>query len=217
MQSPKKRWSAPSTDKGFSLPEVLVAGTITLLLLGLITQFLIPAMRYSAEGNMKVDLQQRAILAINRLVSDLQRTNATGVTLALTSPVTVGIVRIEKIGSDGFPSWDDEMQVYWYDDVRKELHWETYPPTPPSVPVTFTSARPAIITPSDLQSIAIQTGGSEHTLARDVTSFSVEDADPDPGIKGLLRIDLTLEKEIPHTARKATVEMTRFVQLRNAP
>ncbi|MCA9795648.1 MAG: hypothetical protein KC910_27760 [Candidatus Eremiobacteraeota bacterium] len=187
------------------------------MLLGLVTQFLIPAMRYSAEGNMKVDLQQRAILAINRLVADLQRTNATGVTLALTAPVTVGIVRIEKIGADGFPSWDDEMQVYWYDDVRGDLHWETYPPSPPSLPVVFSSARPATITPSDLQSIAIQTSGAEHTLARDVTAFSVQDADPDPGMKGLLRIDLSLEKEIPHTARKATVEMTRFVQLRNAP
>ena len=38
------------SDSGFTITEVLVAGSILLVFLGLITKVLVPAMRYSAYG-----------------------------------------------------------------------------------------------------------------------------------------------------------------------
>lgn len=193
-----------------------MAGTIMLLLMGLLTQFLIPAMRYSAEGQVKVEMQQQAIIAINKMVADLQRTTVGGLSLRTVDPVTMAVVRIDTIDGNGFPSWASEAQVYWYDSGRERLMRETYPPQPPALGTVFLTSKPSTFSSIDLQDIASTDNGAERSLAMNVKRFEVRDADADPGLQALV-LELELEKDIPHTDRKAKVVMSRYVYLRNAP
>jgi hypothetical protein len=49
-----------------------------MLLMTLLIQFLVPTMRASVRGTTRVELQQMAVLAVNKLAADLQNTTAGG-------------------------------------------------------------------------------------------------------------------------------------------
>jgi len=55
-----------------------VAAFLTMLLMTLLIQFLVPTMRASVRGTTRVELQQMAVLAVNKLAADLQNTTAGG-------------------------------------------------------------------------------------------------------------------------------------------
>lgn len=231
---------------GFTLIEVMVAASIMIMLLGLIFWFLVPAMRYSAEGTMKVDMQQEAVLAMGRIVADLQRTTAQGISFSPTtgSPAgtiyALGVVPMESIGPDGKPVWADGssvsngrvegMDVYYLDNTDHHLYEKYYPPKPPSVSpaISFATDSPAAVTSDQLSQIASasQPNGTERSLADHVTEFWIRHAksgatawpwqSESPSITEPIIITITMDQDVPHTQQKAHVELTRRVYLRNA-
>lgn len=202
--------------RGATLVEVMIAGSVALLLLGLLARFLVPAMRYSTEGSIKVELQQQAVIAINQMVSALQDSAAQGVSFTDTAPIALGVVPIEDIDSNGQPVWSDELTVFYHDDTEDRLFKKTYPPTPPALPIAFASDRPPLVTRPQLSQIAGQPNASERSLARDVLEFEVSHQNGKGStIFQPIILRLLLEKEVPHTERRARVELTRRVFLRN--
>ncbi len=200
---------------GFTLVEVMVAGSVALLLLGLLVRFLVPAMRYTAEGNIRVDMQQQALIALNQMTAELQRSAPSGISFRATAPVALGIVAIDDIDGAGRPVWDNQALVYHFDSTSQTLVKETYPPANPDLGKTFLISRPTDFTPNELANLAGTANGSEKTLARGVIGFLVGDSDPTPGLQPPIVLELQLEKEVPHTAKRASVTMTRRVFLRN--
>lgn len=68
--------------QGFTLLEVLVSAFLGALVLYVLITLLIPAMRMSALGTTRVDLDQRATLLEQRLIRSLKSTNRAGVMTA---------------------------------------------------------------------------------------------------------------------------------------
>lgn len=202
----------------FTIIEVLVVASLLLLLFGLVLKVLVPAMRYSAEGNIRVELQQQGILTLNRMVSDLQLTVPQGITFKTSSPAAMAINKMGAL-SGGYPSWQGSVILYHYDDVGGILYWEEDTITPP------TSAQPYRLSPGELTGFISTAGGEERVLARNVTAFELSPqvayqnpippaTQPTPAQP--LTIRIVLQREVPHTPKKARVELVRSVYLRNS-
>ncbi len=204
--------SAFTRRRGFTLPEILIAGGLALLLMGVLIQSLIPAMRYSAEGAVRVELQQAGILALQRMTSDLQKTTAAGVSLK-TGPVdAMAVNTIQTVDSGGVRVWSDEINVYSYDPTRKRIEVETQKVTTP------TTAFPNILTSVQIQSIASSQSGRERLLALNVDEFVISPAASATTTLSAQPLSITLKmgKDLPHTPKRATMELVRSVFLRNS-
>ncbi|MBI3926023.1 MAG: prepilin-type N-terminal cleavage/methylation domain-containing protein [Armatimonadetes bacterium] len=201
--------SRGNSQRGWTLIELLIASTVAMLLLTMVVWFLVPAMRFSIEGTAKVELQESAVMALNKMIADLQLSPASGISIS-TDPPAVAINRIEQIDANGSPQYEDKLRVYWYDSGRQQLTLEEYPPDPPGLGLTFVAGRPTKITSLDLQQIAQQTNNQERFLAGNVQSFSVTQQ------AGVIILVLQMDKEIPHTERRAQVTLSRRIHLRNS-
>lgn len=198
-----------------SVLEVLIASSVLFLAIAMGSQFLAPALRYSSESQIKVELQQQASLALNQVISDLQRTSSGGISIAVpptvNDPSAVGINRIYNIDGTGFPEFENSLQVYWFNPTTGTLTQKKFPPVPPGLTLPFSTAKALKVTTADLLNIAQTVNGSERSLARSVTMFLV---DASAG-NGIFDIRMILKKDVPNTKRKVEVEFTRRIQLRN--
>lgn len=195
----------------------MTAGLL-LLFFGLLLKIIVPAMRYSAEGNIRVELQQQGILAMNRMVADLQLTVPQGVSLKTSVPAGMAINRIGGVGG-GFPTYEGSVVVYHYDDTAQTLTWETDALASP------TTSQPNSVTPTEIQTFVSTTSGDERILARNVTAFELTAQSPyqeavppatQPTPARPMTIRLAFTKDIPHTPKVARVELVRSVYLRNS-
>ncbi|MEW6281481.1 MAG: hypothetical protein AB1758_22920, partial [Candidatus Eremiobacterota bacterium] len=122
--------------RGFSLAEALVACVLTLLILTLIFQVVIPMARGTVRGSQQIELQQVAGLAMNRLSEDLQSAPPSGVTLVPagqpTEPVILAMHGLEGIDATGSQVYSDHLVVYWWRQSDGRLWRKTWPPGQPS-------------------------------------------------------------------------------------
>lgn len=116
-------------DKGraraFTLIELVVAFTLTLLLVGLLFQFLVPALTVSSRTTRRAEVQQQATITMRNLVSELEQTSLFGLSLAddfrtaALHPVTDVTQKSERV-------YADHVIVYQFDPVAESLqrsHW----------------------------------------------------------------------------------------------
>lgn len=199
---------------GFTLAEVLVAGALGLMLMVLLFQFLVPTMRASVRGATRVELQQMAVIALNKISADLQNTAPAGLSLSTTPPVSMGIVRISTVMGDGRQVWEQKMIVYGLQGdrlIRKE-----FPPGAASV--TFSANAPVRVSASTLAGIAAEVSGKEQTIASGVMLFNVATAGTDGNVSDPVTITLGLKernREVGEQGQPAeTFTLTRTVSMK---
>jgi prepilin-type N-terminal cleavage/methylation domain-containing protein len=198
--------------RGLTLVEVLVVLALSALAITILTRALIPALKISVSGASKVDIQQRAVLAVDSIARDLHASAAAGITLPTDGdPMVFAIHRLTAVTPRGSQEWEDSVVVYVWDKTEFTLTRKTWPPSPPSITIPSTT-KPSPPGEEDLATISSTANGTEKIMLRDLKEFELQSAG-DPGVIFPLTIRVKLEKQAP--GEPLTFEFTRAVTLRN--
>jgi hypothetical protein len=206
---------------GFSVLEMLIAASVTVIFFGMVFAFLVPCMKIFALGSVRAQIQQEALRAANRVSGDLEQGVFPGVTLSLpsgdpdTGPMYLGVMRLENVDDRGRQILKQNLVVYSWAGVgspiiRKE--WRAG--LPPSVTLTFNA--PAGVPDATLLQIANEPALQGQILARDVDKFRIDcqniTTDPVPPF-----IITLIISRADNTGRlgKETFTIRRSVDLRN--
>jgi type II secretory pathway pseudopilin PulG len=206
---------------GWTLLEVLIAAGLSFLLLGLIVTFLIPVLRYSGRGALRVELQQQVRVGLQRILEDLQRSTASGVSLLESDgqggPVALGIVRLEELTAEAEQVWETQVVVYCWQPDTGRLIRKTWPPAPPaSLNPGLDPGKPTRLEPAELRLIAEEKNGTEVSVARDIALFEVSHAGSGASLQPPLVLKLVGQATPPGGTEPERFEETRSVSLRNA-
>ena len=186
-------------ERGFSLGEVLIAAGIGLMLLGVLVRILIPALKHSAEGNIRLELQQFAVMAHQQIRAELYRSSAIGVSLGTSALL---IHPQTSMDGTGQPVWSDET-VLFYLDASNQLIRSQLPSR---------SVRPDRYTPTELNNLVNSSPATEKLVARFVRDFTVSSPAPDLP----LEVELVLEKESPQRSTPIQISLTQNFSFRTA-
>lgn len=202
-----------------SLLETLLAGALLTMVMGLVLSFLIPTFRNSSRGGLRVEMQQQASLALEKLVIDLEHGAPASVSI-LPAPLGtdevsgVAVQRMDGFTSSGTQVWETSLVVYYWlpktGTLKREI-WNNG--RQPSLSVTLLDYHPARITRQDLLDIINDGSGPEFNLARGVTRFSVDY--PPPPAQQPYRIQLTLERSPMGQSANEVLALDRALTLRN--
>lgn len=99
--------------KGFTLFEMLVAFTLTVLLFGLLFQFLIPALKISNRVTVRAETQQQATIALRNMVTEIEETSLLGISFADDSSI-VAIHPVDKVTQNNTRVYADHLILYVY-------------------------------------------------------------------------------------------------------
>lgn len=108
------------TARGLTLVELLVGFTLTVLLIGLLFQFLIPALKISRRTTLRAEMQQQATLAMREMTSELEQTTVFGTSISPDSTV-VAVHPIVEVSQNGRRIYADHLVVYVFDEERHEI------------------------------------------------------------------------------------------------
>lgn len=181
-------------EAGFSLLELLVAVALMGMLGTLFVWFLVPSMRISGQQSARAELQQQAVLAVNRVAAVLQTTAAAGVSRRASEPVTVAAVPLVNVDSQGRQQWATNMTLFYWDKPGERLCEKVWEQgwSPPAL--TFDPGRPATATAGQLLAIIDSANGGPRSLARGVKTFSVTGAAGDATLTMPLNVTLELQR-----------------------
>ncbi len=203
--------------RAFTLFEVVVAASLTLILFGMLFSVLAPALHSSGREAVQVELQQIGFLASEKLIKDLERSAPTALVFQIpanpTEPAAVGIQAIRDVSAEGTQLWEDHLVVYSWDRGQGQLIRKVWPPFPPDLLKPLPTNQPTSLTPAELWQIATTPNGTERVLAGNVVDFGVT---PNGTAIQPVRLHLILEAEAPGSERKERFELRRDVLLRQS-
>lgn len=192
--------------RGFTTIEILVAMTISLLLLIVLGAFLVMTLHSAAKGTVRVSMEQDAVFAMQQVVADLEATSANGFSFAPaagnTAPLVFAIVRLNNVLPDGSQQWEPKAIVYTWDQPGGVLARSAV--TPPSGALDET--KPVQFSAADLTTMST----TANPLIHDVTACSVQ-------VSGAtVTVSLTLQRQAATgSGSPQTFQATRTVSLRN--
>lgn len=176
-------------SRGLTLAELLICIFLLIIVMGLSFNFLIPALRLSTLGLLRVGMEEEAMLALNRVGSDLQMTTPNGVTISYSSPCAIAanwfVVNPSRqvVDSTGLIQWEQQFHVSYLDVASGELRNRIWPSTPPGSgdpalpPALATGVNPKKLAPAAVLLPGIVSDRSVCTiLAHDVSQFVIEPA-----------------------------------------
>lgn len=199
-------------NRGFTLVEILVAGTLLLGMLGLISQVIVPVMRASARTSVRVELQALANVSMQKLTTDLNLVAAQGISGPFQAPngsISFALHRNAGFSSDGKPLWSTQMVVYRWDTDAQILYRSLWPP----------SATNTLVSPLEIKRLQetevdrAVADGDTRVLASSVTHFHFEKG-PAGETQLPLAVALKLEK-ISASEVTESVELFRRILPRN--
>ena len=205
--------------RGIGLLETLLAGALLTMVMGLVLSFLIPTFRNSSRGGLRVEMQQQASLAMEKLVIDLEHGAPASVSL-LPAPTGSGEVsgvavqRMDGFTSSGTQLWETQLIVYYWLPKTATLKREVWNNgMKPNLSVTLLDYHPARITRQDLLDLINDGSAPEANVARGVSLFSVDY--PPPPASQPYRIRLTLERSPIGQTAAEVLALDRSITLRN--
>lgn len=195
-----------SSGRGFSLIEIVLVSVLLVLMMTLAFNFLIPALRMSALGMLRISMEQEALTSLSRIASDVQMSVPKGITISYSNPALVASNHY-KMGADGqiadgaaAVNWEKEFHIAYLDTGSRELRsrvWSSNPaggadpPLPPSLDSTLSPKRiPATLLPA-----ICSDAGVCRRLARDVSEFRLEPGGAEKELRQPLKFTLVLIRE----------------------
>lgn len=109
-----------ATRSGTTLVELMVGFTLTVLLFGLMFQFLIPALKISARTTERAETQQQAVLALRNLVREIETTSVLGVSLSADRS-TVVIHPVATVTQHNDRVYADRLVVYRFESEKNQI------------------------------------------------------------------------------------------------
>lgn len=208
MQTPSLGKRRP----GFTLAEILVVSGLAFLLLLLTVQFILPVMRLSMRAQDRTQLQQICYLALTKLRSDFEATNAAAIGLVNQGPgetsTILAMQPVEPQMIDAHPAYKKELVCYYWTPSEGKLWRKVYRPDG----FSFDSKFATRLGLSQLHTLPALTGAQDaRQLANDVSEFSLSSSVAAPNIGNPLKVKLTLKR----VQDNCTLEQT--IVLRNSP
>ncbi len=115
----------------FTLVEVLVAAFLASIILYVVIALLIPAMRISSLGSIRVDLDQRAMLLERHLIRALKSTTRSGVMfLDLENRALLSTHPLEGALSGSRAEWSSSLALFYREDDKISEILLSLPKTP---------------------------------------------------------------------------------------
>lgn len=200
-----------------TLVEVLIAATLAFLLLGLLLDFFITALRRTNDGRIRVDMQQQAVFALNRWEKDIDRTSATAVSLKTVGNPCVSFTRI-----DAGLALEERIISWFYDKDKKILVREVYPPddgvwsgTVP-FPSELSPFTPYLPTAVEQDVLIKETSGVEKIMCSEVENFSITDSSGGGNANVQpLHFELELRRSLSTPGQYANFTIKKRYTLRN--
>ncbi|MBX3172451.1 MAG: hypothetical protein KF760_33915 [Candidatus Eremiobacteraeota bacterium] len=121
--------------RGATVLELLIAMTIMLVVSALLALLLQSTSRAALRTTMRTEMQQQALVAVQRLLTDLRRSCCAGVSIRSgASPLAIAICPMGQEGvlNNGSLLWSDFYQIYSYDAGARTLNYREWPPGSPT-------------------------------------------------------------------------------------
>lgn len=181
--------------RGFTVPEILVAAFLGLVVLGMMAQILVPSMLMFRVQSARSDVQQAPLAVVHCLSRALLNTQVESITV-LSAPTAVCWREVDEDApfdiSSGRPRLRPAFSVLYHEPSTKLVWIKRWPPDPPSLPVTFAGDDPPLLSADRLRSVVGARNGTERVLARNVTALTVAGDDPGASLLVLpLRVSVT--------------------------
>jgi hypothetical protein len=180
--------------------EALVAAGLAVLFLGLMLGVFVPALRYSARGQAKLELQQRSILMLSKLSQALQPARFEALSFG------VGFVAVHSqqgVDSGGHPVWAPEVRFFSFDQSTRAFRSQTFPAQPPM--------------PNRFAGLPVLSQLKTDLVVSDVELFEVTPPlyDGDDGAIEPLRVRFVLAKEYAPETPPVRLELESQISLRS--
>jgi type II secretory pathway pseudopilin PulG len=198
---------------GFTIIEVLVFSSISLLVLVVLTKLFITATKRTEDARLRVDLQQRGLLVLRQFEKDFSLASTRGLAATVSGPnYVLGMTPIEP-RSPG--NWKTMQILYVHNSEDKELFWrealeddfaeDLYP------------SKPYLPGPPELLSLSAGSTGKSRILSGNVEDFSLSDRN---GSKTQFQaqpfvLDMKLRRPLSHSDRFAEFTVQKRFTLRN--
>ncbi len=115
------------TTSGFTLPEILVAGVLALLVLGLGFGYLVPSLRAAAKFRERSHLQQQAQVIVAKIQQAAQQTSPAGFSWSEEPSVAMAFNPAEDLQVlHGVVIWSQRYEFFWRnpeDRTLRNLRW----------------------------------------------------------------------------------------------
>jgi len=118
--------------RAFTLLEVLLAGVLSLMLLGLLVRIFLPMSKGLVRGSEQAGLQQTASVALATLGRALVRTTPEGVSLA-DQGRALALQPLAGVNAAGRQILTEELIACWWSADQKKLFLRHWPPSPPDL------------------------------------------------------------------------------------
>lgn len=178
----------------------MVASAILLTLAAVVCRFFYNSLGWQARNLRRTNLQQQMTLALQRVSSDLQQSAPVGVTIGSNR---VAVQKIADASTDIPPQliWETALTTYFV--TADGLYRRVWPPAPPDLGVTLTTALPFRPDPSQLTALCISQRSV--LIGRNVTTLEVSNPNTLP-----LRLTVRVAED------QESFASTRVLSLRNA-
>jgi Tfp pilus assembly protein PilE len=216
----------PRTRGGFTIVEMMVVCAVALVILTLLADVFIVALKRTNDSRLKVDMQQRAIFALSRWERDIESTSAAAMTVRRNEPFCVAFTQVAAVNANGTLVWEDgknpakpenEGLICWaFLKDQGQLMRDTYPPRRPTFARDPSEFHPYLPTDSELEAMVQETSGAEKIMCGDVDDFSLTDRDGNWDLEKqplLFRLKLRRPLSTPENFAEFTIE--RRYTLRN--
>ena len=201
-----------------SLMETLVAAALFMLLLGIALGLLVPLLRGQLLGSARSELQEAAVVCLDRLIGEAEQCTVGGLGLYSGSDTTVlSMQRLLDVTGDIPPVqvFDSQLIVYYYQPGAQSFYRRQWPPGPPTLSTTLSATSPYRPLPAELQLLGGQANGQQSCLSSEVVAFRVTSAAPLPNIGPPLVVTLQVSRFSGGTTPE-NFELTRTLSLRNS-
>lgn len=172
--------------RGFTLTELLVVMFLSIIVLFLVGQLVIPSLLLFNMESAATEAQQGTFILMGRLRQDLLNTEVDTVTIS-QDPVAISFQEVEEAipfdSTTGLPNLENRFTVYYWNQADQVVYRRTWPPNPPDLGSAYdfsNPTRPLRLTPDHLRTITEQPNDRLRVIARNVSEFVVEDDDADP-------------------------------------
>lgn len=171
--------------RAFTLLEVMIAAAVLLVVGGLGVLLLVRTLTATARGQLRIDMQQQALNAVQKLVGDMKKSCAAGISIRSgDAPRAIAICPISQpdlrpgepppVQENGDLRWSSFFLIYSYNSAAGQLLYREWPPGS-VVPTTLETAinNPRRLAPDRLAEVLAGTTPRQLVLVSGVTEFSI--------------------------------------------
>lgn len=200
---------------GFTLIEILVVCFLSVIVLLLMMQLMLPSVLLFKTESSRSEAQQNVLILVHRLESQLNNSQLASVTI-LPDYGAISfqqLVEADPFASDtGKPRQQDSFTIYFYDSTAQTVYHKRWPPGPPNFGSTYDfsdATKPQRLTQAHLEQICLTRTGDERVVGRHISTWEVDDDDNSPfNLNPPLRLTLTCSVEASGQGRDRFEEFT---------